>query len=273
MARTARAGISCALAFVLAGPALAQDLPQSSFASWDEVVQARDASTMGGAPLRSLALPGWGQLHLSQRRGWIYLALEATGWALWANRRMAAASLRDEYRDLAWSSARIRTGARQDGDFTYYERLATWTRSGAFDSNPELAGIQPEEDVSTFNGSAWALARDIYVTPGTTPGPGDPAYQSALAYYTGRSYGPGFLWDWSGALAEKDRFSGLITRSDDRFRQATTAFAGLMANHLISAADALVSGAQQRRETPLAVWAEPTGGGTRWSAFLHLRRR
>ena len=95
-------------------------------------------------------------------------------------------------------------------------------------------------------------------------------YQRALAYYVGRAYGSDFLWDWSPAPEEHATFDDLITQSDDRFRQATTTIGAIIANHLISAVDAYVSGGSPQRETPLAVWAEPTDVGTRWTAFLRL---
>jgi hypothetical protein len=230
----------------------------------------RDDATMADAPLRSLALPGWGQLRLGQRRGWMYLALEGAGWAVFANRHMAGAGLRDDYRDLAWSAGRVQRGEREDGDFSYYERLSKWTRSGWFDSEPGVSGIQPESDAKAFNGSIWALAQDIYIPPGTNPSPDDPRYQQALAYYVGRAYGPLFLWDWSAVPEDKAAYKDLITESDDRFRQATTAVGAIIANHLISAVDAYISGGSPQHETPLAVWAEPTMVGTRWTAFLRL---
>ena len=254
-------------------PATAQTLSPSLPGSWVGAQSVRDAATVADAPLRSLALPGWGQFRLGQRRGWAYLALEAAGWAVFANRHMAGANVRDDYRELAWTAGRLQTGSRQDGDFTYYERLSHWTRSGSFDSDPNLPGIQPEGDAAAFNGSIWALAQDIYIPPGTHPNPEDQTYQQALAYYVGRAYGPDFLWDWSDAQGEQTAFAGLIRKSDDRFRQATATLGALIANHLISAVDAYVSGSAPRRETPLAVWAEPTGVGTRWTAFLRLGTR
>ena len=271
MCRTRGWVLLCALLLSVASPTRAQEVGPSLFLPRAPVVQARDAATMDDAPLRSLVLPGWGQLHLGQQRGWAYLALEAAGWAAWANRRMAGGDLRDQYRDLAWSSARIQAGERQDGDFAYYERLTKWDRSGAFDSDPGLAGIQPEAEVDAFNGSIWALARDIFVAPGATPDPDDPAYRQALAYYVARAYGPSLLWDWSGVPADKERYGALITESDDRFRQATTALGVIIANHFISAVDAYVSGESRHRSTPIAVWAEPSGVGTRWSAVFRLR--
>ena len=76
----------------------------------------------------------------------------------------------------------------------------------------------------------------------------------------------------SSVQAEYD-LSGLeapITESDDSFRQATTALGAIIANHMISAVDAYVSGGSPQHERPLAVWAEPGSVGTRWTAFLRL---
>jgi hypothetical protein len=271
MGRPRRWALLSGLIFVTAaGPLLAQAIPPSQVDSWSGWQDGRDATKVADAPLRSLALPGWGQLRLGQRRAWVYLALEAAGWAFFANRQMAGADLRRDYRDLAWAAARLQAGTRRDGDFAYYERLSKWTRSGSFDSDPDLAGIQPEGDGTAFNGSIWALAQDIYIPPGTNPDPDDREYQQALAYYVGRAYGPDFLWDWSAAPEQRTAFASLIARSDDRFRQATATLGALIANHLISAVDAYVSGASPQHEAPLAVWAEPSGLGTRWSAFFRL---
>lgn len=232
--------------------------------------EARDASRMEGDPLRSLALPGWGQLRKGQRRGWAYLAVEAVGWIVFAERTMAGGDLRDDYRELAWTAARFQSGARRDGDFAYYEFMSKWARSGAFDAHTDLPGIQPETDPSSFNGSIWALARDIYIPPGTSPSEADPRYQQALAYYLSRAYPTGFLWDWSQAPGAQSDFVALIHESDSRFRQATTALGAIIANHLISAADAYLSGGATPRERPLAVWAEPHAGGTRLSAAFRI---
>ena len=44
----------------------------------------------------------------------------------------------------------------------------------------------------------------------------------------------------------------------------------LIANHLVSAIDAYVSGSTGRGRAPLSVWAEATPAGTRWSAFARF---
>jgi hypothetical protein len=191
--------------------------------------------------LLSLALPGAGQHALRQDRKWVYLALEVAGWALWVERRASAADYRTRYRDFAWERGRIQSGPRMDGDFDYYERLSKWTRSGAFDADPSSSGVQPELDVSTYNGSIWALASGIFFPPGPLPAPGEPAYQSALAYYQDRAYGAALLWDWTSVPADRQELGRLITESDNRFGHATTVLGAVIANHLLSAADAYLS--------------------------------
>lgn len=189
---------------------------------------------------RSLAVPGWGQKALGQRRAVAYAVVEAALWALWVDRRGRGSDLRAEYRDLAWRTARIQVGERRDGTWAYYETLSTWARSGAFDRDGSEPGIQPEEDPATFNGSIWSLAKGIHFGGGTPP-PGDPRWEAALTWYRARAYADGFLWDWRGREGDLAEFRLLIRRSDDRFREATGAMGAVLANHLLSGADAFVS--------------------------------
>ncbi|MDH3271958.1 MAG: hypothetical protein OEN56_11520 [Gemmatimonadota bacterium] len=195
----------------------------------------------GAAALASALLPGTGQHLLGQDRRWVYLGLEALGWIGYFERRSAGGDLRDQYRDFAWERARIRSGQRLDGDFDYYETMTKWTRSGAYDSDPGSAGLQPEADGSTFNGSIWALAQQLFIPTGVTVPETDPRYQRALEYYGSRAYGQEFLWDWTGTGSAQDDFGGLIRSSDDRFRQATNVLGLVLANHLVSTIDAFVS--------------------------------
>jgi len=193
------------------------------------------------AAARSLVVPGWGQLAIGQRRAFAYAAAEAILWAVWAERKGKGNDLRRAYRDLAWRSARQPSGlARLDGPWAYYETLSKWARSGAFDRDGALAGIQPEEDASTFNGSVWALARGLHFS-GRTPSPSDPAWEAAVAWYGKRAYAEAFLWDWTGKGDDLVEFRQLIHRGDDRFRQATAALGAVLANHVLSATDAFLS--------------------------------
>jgi len=218
---------------------------------------------------RSLLVPGWGQWHLGQRRGWGYAFLEAGLWAAHFELRASGRGYRNQYRDVAWSDARIASGDRVEGAWAYYEAMTEWTRSGAFDSDPTHAGVQPEEDASTFNGAKWALARGIFFPPGSTPTESDPAYQQALAYYEKHAYGPEYLWDWTGKEAGLQQYRHLINLSDQRFRQASATLGAVLANHVLSAIDAYVS-ARGGPGTGLRVAPEALIGGVRWTISARL---
>lgn len=222
--------------------------------------------SQAGAATRSLAIPGWGQRALGQRRAYAYAAAEALFWAVWVERRSKGSALRSDYRDLAWSAGRLAAGERHDTSWAYYEALSKWTRSGAFDRDPSTAGLQPEEDPTTFNGSIWALARGIHFRGGT-PGPGDPAWEAALVWYGERAYREGFLWDWTGREGDLAEYRRLIHESDDRFRQATTALGAVLANHLLAGADAFLSA---RVPGTAALRLRPPAAGMRGPLWLTL---
>lgn len=198
-------------------------------------------SAAAGAAGRSLLLPGWGQAHLGQRRAVVYAVAEAAFLALWAERHHRGSTLRNEFRDLAWREARIQSGNRSDPDWAYYETMSKWSRSGAFDGDPQAAGVQPESDPATYNGSIWRLAVDQFVPGGAAPEPGGPGHASALSWYRSHAYETPYLWDWSGKEARLVEYKDLIHTSDRRFSQATAALGAVLANHLLSATDAFVS--------------------------------
>jgi hypothetical protein len=220
---------------------------------------------------RSLVLPGWGQWHLGQRRAWAYGLLEAGLWATRLELQASGRHFRDQFRDVAWTAGRIQSGKRVEGPWAYYEAMSKWTRSGAYDADPNQAGVQPEGDPSTFNGAKWALAREIYFPPGVTPAQGDPAYQQALAYYEQQAYGTAYLWDWTGKSAALGEYRHLINRSDARFREASATLGAVLANHLLSAVDAYVS-ARAGLRPGLRVAPEATPVGLRWTLSGRVTR-
>lgn len=195
-------------------------------------------TTPVGAFAASLAIPGSGQAALGVRRWPLYLLAEAGFWWLWADARSDFHRSSDGYRDLAWNVARIPDGPRRDGAWSYYETMSHYVSSGAFDADA-AAGLQPEEDPETWNGTVWEIARGIYL-PGGVADPTSPGYEDALAWYRGRAAGPGFLWSWAGRGAELTRFRALIGSADDARRTQTTALGLILANHLVSAIDALL---------------------------------
>ena len=223
------------------------------------------------AALFSVLLPGAGQHVLGQRRKWLYLALEATGWFLYVDRRSSAGDLATAYRDFAWNEARVQNGPRMDGDFDYYERLTTWGRSGAFDSDPGSTGVQPETDPSTWNGSVWSLAERLFLPDGPSTPPSDPQYQRALDYYAQRGYDDDFLWDWTGTGSAQTEYTELISESDERYRQATNVLGAIIANHVVSAVDAFLSarGMASRADLRIAP-AVPGDEAGRWHVDLRI---
>jgi hypothetical protein len=212
---------------------------------------AAPASTKPGVAFLSSALvPGAGQYLLREERWVPYLTLEA--WALisYFGRRRDARALERRYKDLAWSVARrISSGERRDTTFEYYEALAEYSESGGFDLDPRPGtGVQPEADTATYNGRIWRLARSLYLPGGANFPVTSVEYQSALAYYMRNAIPPGYAWAWGGSLLEQQAYRDLIDGSDDAYRSATQLLGVIVANHLVSAVDALVT-ARLRSQT------------------------
>lgn len=219
-----------------------------------------------GNGLLSLAVPGLGQLREDRRRGWIYLAAEAVGWTFWATQRARGGDLRDEYRTLAWQTARVREGQRVDPDFPYFERMGKWDRSGAFDAEPDRSGLQPERDPTTYNGSIWGLARGLFLSGDGSET--DPGWARALAYYEERAYAGNLRWDWTGAPGARQRYTGLIEDSDRHFRYATNAVGAVLANHIIAAVDAYLTGSPGSEGPRLRI--APVGATGGWAIAGHI---
>ena len=196
----------------------------------------------GEAFLSSLVLPGFGQYRLGTRRWVAYAGLEALSAFLYLDNRAEARDLRAGYRDFAWEAARAGLSGepRRDGDFIYYEALSKWRASGAWDADPNRAGVQPAGDPSTYNGSVWARAVEIFAIDPAAPDE-SPGFGRALDYYLENGYGPAFLWAWREDSGDRTRFGGLITSSDERFKDARRALGILVANHILSALDGLVT--------------------------------
>ncbi len=198
----------------------------------------------GPTVLASALFPGLGQRILGQDRWTGYAAAEIWGWFLYMERQREGRKLQRQYRDLAWSVARrVSSGPRVDGSFEYYEALSQYGSSGAFDVNPDLPGVQPELDPATYNGAMWALARAIFlpVDLQDTPDPDSEAFQRALDYYLSRAYGPQMIWNWGANVLHQGEYRDLIRASDENLRRATSMVGVILANHLLSAVDALVS--------------------------------
>lgn len=203
------------------------------------------APSPGRAFLLSAAVPGGGQWYLGQGRWPAYLAAELWAWIQFLDSRREGHRLQRRYKDLAWLVARrISTGRRTDAGWDYYEALTKFKASGAFDTDPEIGGVQPENDPSTFNGSMWALAQQIFLPddPENPVAPESPAYDRAFDYYQSRAYAPELAWDWGSNTLHQEEYGNLIREADEALRTATGMVGIILANHLLSAVDALVSG-------------------------------
>lgn len=195
--------------------------------------------------LYSAVLPGLGQRVMGQDRWTAYLAGEAWAWIQFFTRRRQGHALQREYRELAWLVARrVSSGPRVDGNFEYYEAMTKFVSSGAFDANPGHAGVQPEDNPESYNGAIWALAREIFFLddPENPVQEDSDQFQDALRYYRSRAYAPDFTWNWGSNTLQQDEFTALIRSSDENLRRSTTMIGVILANHLLSAVDALVSG-------------------------------
>lgn len=231
----------------------------------------------GVAFVASAVLPGLGQQMLGKRRWLGYAVLEVAAWAFALERRHRGNDLVREYRDLAWHAARrMRVGPRQDGDFEYYEALLHHASSGVYDADPARPGLQPERREATYNGNVWALARGLHLPAGegslTT---GSAAHAAALAYYEEHAIPPELAWDWDGNSVARERYGGLVHESDDVLRSAAMAFGVVLANHMASALDALVTARLRSQGDGAASfrlnsWIEPERQGLRWTAAIRI---
>lgn len=223
----------------------------------------------------SALLPGAGQWLQGQRRWVPYLALEVWSWLRYREHRSNAEELARQYRDIAWSVARRVSGLpRRDTVFEYYEAMAddSFNASGLFDISLTEDGVQPEVQPGTFNGDLWILASKLFFGGGTY-GPGSPQYEAALAYYRDHAIPDAYAWAWGANVLEKQVFKERIADSDEAYRNGTRVLGLIIANHIVSAVDALIS-ARLRQSVPgnaeLETGLVPEGGGVRLDARLRL---
>jgi hypothetical protein len=222
--------------------------------------------------LASLAVPGAGQYMLGQARWVPYAVVETYGWLRFTERRSTASRLARRYRDLAWSSARAGTGVeRRDTTFAYYELLTKSTRSGAFDAAPSEDGVQPEDDPATYNGEQWRLARALFVPLGSAGLPGTPGYDAALGYYMANAIPDAYAFAWPSGT-DRARYTALIKDSDDAYSSSSIVVGLILANHLTSSIDALITARLRRggRDLRFESGIVPDERGRGWHAPLRL---
>jgi len=215
-------------------------------------------------PLASLLLPGAGQLLGGQDRGAVYLATEIYLVSRFLQLDREASRDADRFQSLAYDVARrAYSPTRRDTVFEYYEQMERFAESGRYDVDSGPA-FMPETDARTYNGSVWLLARrTFWEDPNVPPDPTSPPYWRALQFYQARAIGPGFQWSWRDHSLEHEVFRETIRRSDDGFRRAQNQVGLLLANHVVSAVDALISSrlaAAVRRPAALHTTVGPRGG-------------
>jgi hypothetical protein len=193
-------------------------------------------------PLASLLVPGAGQLLAHQDRGAVYLAAEIYLLSRFVQLNREADREADHFQSLAYDVARrVFVATRRDTVFEYYEQMERFVESGRYDVDPGAAFV-PETDPRTYNGSVWLLARrTFWEDPNVAPDATSPQYWRALQFYQARAVGPDFLWTWRDHSLEHQVFRESIRRSDNAFRRAQNQVGLLLANHVLSAVDALIS--------------------------------
>jgi len=193
-------------------------------------------------PLASLLLPGTGQLLAHQDRGAVYLAAEVYLVSRFLQLDHEAMLEARRFQNLAFDVARrAYLPVRRDTIFEYYEQMERFAESGYYDGDPGPAFV-PDSDAQTYNGAVWLLARrTFWENPNVAPDPTSPQYWRALQFYQARAVGPNFQWSWRDHSLEHEVFRDYIKRSDTAFRRAQNQVGLLLANHVLSAVDALIS--------------------------------
>lgn len=196
---------------------------------------------------------------LGQQRALPYLAVEAFLLMRYAQHSRDSRREGDRYRTLAARVARAPFGAvHPPGTFEYYETMEEFVESGAFDATPG-GDIDPEPDSTTFNGQMWLLARRTFWRDVNVPPPRDsPEWRLAQNFYVNRAVQGSFRWSWRDAQLEYDEFRRTIRRSNEAYRDALADLGAVIANHVLSSMDALVSVRLRTRSegSRFTVWGE-----------------
>jgi hypothetical protein len=208
-------------------------------------------------------VPGSGQALGRQDRAALYGAIELYVLSRYIQLQHDANAGAEAYHQLAFAVAQRGFAAvRRDTIFEYYETMEKFASSGQFNLGAG-PGLVPETDPSTYNGSVWLLARRTFWTdPNVPPPPTSPEYQHALAFYVQHAVGPAYQWSWNNARLQQQAFRDLIFNSDNSYRNAQNQLGLLLANHIVSALDALISNrltAATHRSASLHTFLTPAG--------------
>lgn len=257
------------------GPRLDASLAGRVEMAWGKSSSARQVSagresdekdgelSFGVRLLLGALVPGLPQLLDGRRRAWAYFAAEgvAVGGLVLLN--SSGKSYENRYVNLARTARGnfVYPGMRNNptegvnlmapGYGEYYEDLLKWPSSGDYDNDPDQPGLQPETDPRTYNGHQWEIARINNYTgsSGGLPVPlGAAEQEAALAAYMAQVYNRELNWDWSGLEAENDDYHRLFDRSESSYRNRSKFSTLLVANHIVSVIDVLITQRLNNRE-------------------------
>lgn len=206
--------------------------------------------------LLGVLIPGLPQMLDGHHRAWAYFAAEgvAVGGLVLLNTR--GKSFENRYVNLARAARGnfvypgMRNNPTEDIDLMapgygeYYEDLLKWPSSGDYDNDPNQAGMQPETDPRTYNGHQWEIAKinNYTGTNGGLPAPLSSAEeQAALDAYLVQVYNRELNWDWTGLETENEEYHRLFDRSEGSYRNRNKFTGLLVANHLVSMLDVLIT--------------------------------
>ena len=201
-------------------------------------------------------VPGLPQYLDGRPRAWAYFAAEGISIAGFLILNSRGSSYENQYKNLAITARGnfvypgLRNNATEDvnlmaaGYGEYYEDLLKWSSSGDYDNDPDMPGLQPETNTDTYNGHQWEIARinNYTGTNGGLPVPVSEAEeQAALEAYMSQVYRQEINWDWTGLEAEYDRYHHLFDRSERSYRNRNKFIGVLVANHIVSMLDVLIT--------------------------------
>jgi hypothetical protein len=186
------------------------------------------------APIVSAIIPGGGQVLLGNDRFIGYVAVEALTWWKYSKDVREQREQESAFKSLARRQARSRFTNESpdllpDGNWAYYEKMRDFKESGSF-SLSSSGPVVPETDVTTYNGSRWALAQSTYSS-----------HEAALQQYMEVAVRPEFAWSWKSADFQFDIFKRTTDKRNDAHRAGYTDLMILGANHILSMIDAFTT--------------------------------
>ncbi len=201
-------------------------------------------------------VPGLPQFLDGRPRAWAYFVAEGAAVGGLALLNSRGKSYENRYKNLTRAARGnfvypgLRNNPTEDvnliatGYGEYYEDMLKWPSSGDYDNDPDQGGVQPETDPRTYNGHQWDIAKinNYTGTSGGLPVPLSAAErQAALDAYLAQVYNKELNWYWTGLEAESDEYRRLFDRSEKSYRNRNKFITLLIANHLVSVLDVLIT--------------------------------